>query len=312
MSLEPPIEISVVSPVYRAESLVAHLVSRLRTTLEGLSLSYEIILVEDCSPDRSWEAVAKESHPGSGVVGLRLSRNFGQHYAISAGLSRAKGRWVVVMDCDLQDRPEEIPRLLTRALEGYDIVRARRILRQDRALKRSSSKLFHIILGYLTGTKLDATIANFGIYHQKVIAAINTMPETIRYFPTMVHWVGFRASTIDVEHAARPEGRSSYNWSKLINLACDIALAYSDKPLKLVVKIGLIISGAGFCFAGYTIVQALRGKISVLGYSSLLVSVWVLAGLIILITGVVGLYVGKIFEGVKRRPSFIISEILPP
>lgn len=311
MCSSPTIEISIVSPVYRAEKLVKPLVARLVKVLDSLALNYEIILVEDSSPDQSWQAVADECGLQSNVIGLRLSRNFGQHYAISAGLSRARGRWVVVMDCDLQDQPEEIPRLLQRATEGYDIVLARRSVRRDGVLKIASSKLFYYVLSYLTGTKLDATVANFGIYHRNVIGAINTMPESIRYFPTMVRWVGFKSTAIDVAHAARPDGASSYNWSRLINLACDIALAYSDKPLKLVVKIGVLISSTGFVFAGYTMVQALRGKITVLGYSSLIVSVWVLAGLIILINGVIGLYVGKIFEGVKRRPAFIISETLP-
>ena len=304
------VDISVVSPVYRAEKLVKPLVYRLKQILDATGLNYEIILVEDGSLDHSWEAVRLECEPLSKVTGLRLSRNFGQHYAISAGLSRARGSWVVVMDCDLQDRPEEIPRLLQRANEGFDIVLARRSERQDGFLKKLSSRLFYYVLSYLTGTKLDATVANFGIYRSNVITAITTMPESIRYFPTMVRWVGFKSTTIDVAHAARPEGASSYNWSRLINLACDIALAYSDKPLKLAVKTGVLISATGFGFAGYTIVQALRGKITVLGYSSLIVSVWVLAGLIILINGIVGLYVGKIFEGVKRRPAFIVSETL--
>ena len=304
-------EISVVSPVYQAENLVKPLVERLVKTLGALTRNFEIILVEDGSSDHSWQAVAKECAARPEVVGLHLSRNFGQHYAISAGLNRARGRWVVVMDCDLQDQPEEIPRLLQRATEGYDIVLARRSVRQDGLLKKGSSRLFYFLLSYLTGVKLDATVANFGIYRRNVIAAINAMPESIRYFPTMVRWVGFRSTSIDVAHAARPEGASSYNWSRQINLACDIALAYSDKPLKLVVKMGVFISATGFAFAAFILVQALRGRISVLGYTSLIVSVWVLSGLIILISGVVGLYVGKIFEGVKRRPAYIVCETLP-
>ncbi|ATC64728.1 glycosyltransferase [Nibricoccus aquaticus] len=311
MSSNPAIKISIVSPVYRAEKLLDLLISRLTKVLGEIGITYEIILVEDCSPDASWNAVARLCAQNSHVVGLRLSRNFGQHYAISAGLNISRGEWVIVMDCDLQDQPEEIPNLLNKALEGHDIVLARRSVRQDNLLKRATSRLFYRGLSYLTGSKLDPAVANFGIYHRKVVAAINAMPESIRYFPTMVRWVGFRSTSIDVVHAARPEGPSSYNWSKLFNLACDIALAYSDKPLKLAVKTGVIISATGFVFAGYTIVQALREKITVLGYSSLIVSVWVLAGLIILINGIVGLYVGKIFEGVKRRPSFIVSEILP-
>jgi len=308
MPSDSPIEISVVSPVYQAEGLVGPLVARLTTTLDSLTSNYEIILVEDGSPDGSWQAILDQGAGQPRVIGLRLSRNFGQHYAISAGLSRVRGRWVVVMDCDLQDQPEEIPRLLQRAREGHDIVLARRAARQDGWLKRASSRVFYATLGYLTGTKMDASVANFGIYHRDVIAAINAMPESIRYFPTMVKWVGFNSTVIDVQHSVRPDGPSSYSWSRLFNLACDIALAYSDKPLKLAVKIGAIISVTGFGIAGYMLVQAIRGKIVVSGYASLIVSTWVLSGLIILINAVVGLYVGKIFEGVKRRPAYIIRE----
>jgi dolichol-phosphate mannosyltransferase len=126
----------------------------------------------------------------------------------------------------------------------------------------------------------------------------------------MVRWVGFRSTTLDVAHAPRAAGVTSYNFSRLFNLALDICLAYSDKPLRLVVMTGFLLSAAGFCFAGYIVVQALQGRIEVLGFASLFVSVWVLAGIIIFISGVVGLYVGKAFEGVKRRPAFIIDEVI--
>jgi dolichol-phosphate mannosyltransferase len=163
-------------------------------------------------------------------------------------------------------------------------------------------------LGWLTGTPHDPAIANFGIYSAKVIAAINSMPESIRYFPTMVRWVGFRTATLDVEHAARPEGKTSYNLRRLFDLALDICLAYSDKPLRMAVGTGFVVSLIGFIFAGVMVLEAFRGGIQVLGYASLIVSLWVLAGLMIVIMGVVGLYVGKCFEGVKRRPAFIIAE----
>lgn len=302
------ISLSVVSPVYRAECLVGKLVAEIRAALEPLQISFEIILVEDASPDKSWEAIRECCEKFVEVRGVRLSRNFGQHYAISAGLSLAKGNWVVVMDCDLQDRPLEIPNLLEKAAEGFDVVVARRALRRDGFLKKLSSRMFYGTLGWLTGTTHDPAIANFGIYSAKVIAAINSMPESIRYFPTMVRWVGFRSTSLDVEHAARPEGKTSYNLRRLLNLALDICLAYSDKPLRMAVGTGFVVSLIGFVFAGFTVVQALRGEIQVLGYASLIVSLWVLAGLLILIIGLVGLYVGKCFEGVKRRPAFIIAE----
>lgn len=305
-----PIELSVVSPVYCTEALIAKLVGQVRQALAGCVETYEIILVDDGSPDGSWDAISAVCRDHPEVIGLKLSRNFGQHYAISAGLSHSRGERVVVMDCDLQDRPAEIPKLLAKALEGYDVVLARRWLRRDGLLKRFGSWLFYRLLEYLTGTEQDPAIANFGVYHGKVIKAINAMPETIRYFPTMVRWVGFRTTKLDVEHAARSEGKSSYSFGKLFNLASDICLAYSDKPLRIVVKIGFVVSCIGFLFATLVLYKAIRGQIEVLGYASLMVSIWILAGLTIMITGIVGLYVGKSFEGVKRRPAFIVDECL--
>ena len=174
---ESPIFLSVVSPVYRAVNLVGKLVNEIRATLEPLGIPFEIILVEDASPDKSWEAICLCCEKFAEVRGVRLSRNFGQHYAISAGLSLARGDWVIVMDCDLQDRPAEIPRLLQKAAEGYDVVVARRALRQDGFFKKLSSQIFYGTLGWLTGTPHDPAIANFGIYSAKVIGAINSMPE---------------------------------------------------------------------------------------------------------------------------------------
>ena len=300
--------LSVVSPVYRAEKLVERLVDEILTVIKPLGVSYEIILVEDASPDKSWQVICECCAKFPEVRGVRLSRNFGQHYAISAGLSLARGNWVIVMDCDLQDRPSEIPNLLEKAAEGFDVVVARRAIRQDGFFKKLFSGVFYGTLGWLTGTTQDPAIANFGIYSAKVIAAINSMPESIRYFPTMVRWVGFRTASLDVEHAARLEGKTSYNFRRLFNLALDICLAFSDKPLRLAVGTGFVISLIGFVFAGFTVVQAFRGEILVLGYASLIVSLWVLSGLMIFIIGVVGLYVGKCFEGVKRRPAFIVCE----
>jgi dolichol-phosphate mannosyltransferase len=302
------VDVSIVSPVYRAERLVKKLVQELGSVFGSLGLSYEIILVEDSSPDGSWDVIKEVCADFSGVRAIKLSRNFGQHYAISAGLTRARGHRVIVMDCDLQDRPSEIPKLLAKAEEGFDVVLARRAIRRDGLFKRASSRLFYGLLDWLTGVKQDPAIANFGVYSDKVIAAINSMPETIRYFPTMVRWVGFRAATVDVEHSGRAEGESSYNLRKLLNLALDICLAYSDKPLRIVVGTGFVVSLTGFAFATYTAVLAVEGKIAVLGYASLIVSLWILSGLIIVIVGVVGLYVGKAFEGIKGRPAFIVAE----
>lgn len=304
------VEISIVSPVYGAERLVQELIVQLRKELDTITQFYEIILVDDRSPDGSWNEIQKACSEFQEVVGVRLSRNFGQHYAISAGLMRAKGEWVVVMDCDLQDRPSEIIKLLREARKGFDVVQARRAVRRDTWFKRTTSRFFYLILSYLTGIEQDPTIANFGVYNRKVIAAINSLPESIRYFPTMVNWVGFNRTKVDVLHSARPDGNTSYSFKKLFNLALDICLANSDKPIRLVVRTGFLVALIGVLFAIFTIIQALQGKIQVLGYASVIVSMWFLCGLIIFIIGVIGLYVGKSFEGIKDRPAFIVDEVI--
>lgn len=302
--------ISIVSPVYRAEKIVDKLVERISEEVSKITENFEIILVEDGSPDDSWEAIERNCQKDTRVKGIKLSRNFGQHYAITAGLDAAKGKWIVVMDCDLQDRPEEIINLYTKALEGYDIVLASRHQRQDTFFKKFFSKIFYYILSYLTGTEQDPTIANFGIYSNKVIDSISKMRESIRYFPTMVRWVGFCRVKINVEHASRDEGSTSYNFSRLFNLALDIILAYSDRPIRLTIKLGFIISFISFCFAIITILQYLLGVISVSGYASLIISIWFFSGLIMTTLGIVGLYVGKTFEGVKNRPIYITEKTI--
>jgi dolichol-phosphate mannosyltransferase len=300
--------LSIVSPVYRAENLINELVQRIQASLAPLTTNYEIILVDDRGPDDSWQRIKEQAARDPRVRGVRLSRNFGQHKAITAGLEYARGEWVVVMDCDLQDQPEEIPKLYNYACsEGFDIVFARRVERQDSWLKRAGSRWFYRVLSYLTETKQDPAIANFGIYHCKVIAAVLAMRESIRYFPTMVRWVGFRAGGISVAHAERPEGGSSYNLRRLLNLALDIILAYSDKPLRLTIKLGLSISAIAFLFVLFTIMRYILGHDWQPGYASLIISIWFFAGLGLSVLGMVGLYIGKTFEQVKNRPIYLVD-----
>jgi len=300
--------ISVVSPVYQAEQLVDVLVARTQKALSEITSDFEIILVDDGSRDNSWQAIQQQARQDQRVKGIKLSRNYGQHPAITAGLDSAKGEWVIVMDCDLQDRPEEIVHLYQKAQEGYDVVLARRQQRQDSFIKKAFSWLFYRLLAYLTGTQYDAGVANFGIYHQRVITAIVQMRESVRYFPVMVQWVGFHQTKLNVQHAPRQAGKTTYNFKKMMNLALDIILAYSDKPLRLTVRMGLLIALGALGFALYNVVLYYRGAMEVPGYTSLIVSIWLLSGLIIAILGVVGLYIGKTFEGVKNRPIYIVSQ----
>lgn len=300
--------ISIVSPVYRAEKIIPELVSRIKESVEKITTDFEIILVEDNGPDNSWQVIEDIAKSDEKVVGIKLSRNFGQHYAITAGLDASKGEWVVVMDCDLQDQPEEIPNLYTEAMKGFDVVLAQRHQRKDGFFKRFFSAAFYRVLGYLTGSKQDETIANFGIYNKKVIDAVKSMRESIRYFPTMVKWVGFKFIKIKVAHNERAEGETSYNFKRLLNLALDIILAFSDKPIRLAVKLGLLIAAMSVVISIVYLAKYLAGHVVILGYTSLIISIWLLSGLIMATLGVVGLYVGKTFEGVKQRPIYIIEK----
>nr|WP_236943244.1 glycosyltransferase family 2 protein [Hymenobacter sp. PAMC 26628] len=299
---------SFVSPVYQAEGLVAELVRRLTAAGEALGSSFEIVLVDDRSTDGSWARIQALAARDPRVRGLRLSRNFGQHRAITAGLEQCRGEWVVVLDCDLQDRPEEIPALFAEAQRGYDLVLARRAGRQDAWHKKLLSRLFYRLLSYLTETPQDPAVANFGIYHRRVIAAVLAMRESIRYFPTMVRWVGFRTGYLDVTHAERAKGRSSYGLGRRLHLGLDILLANSDKPLRLTIKLGLLISSGAFLLVPITLLRYWAGQIYQPGYTSLIISIWFFSGLLLAVLGMVGLYIGKTFEQVKNRPLYIVDE----
>ena len=214
------------------------------------------------------------------------------------------------MDCDLQDKPGQIIALYQKALEGFDVVFARRRLRKDSPLKIFYSKLFYSVFSYLTGTQQDAAIANFGIYRNKVIEAVLSMNDNIRYFPAMVQWVGFRTTTIDVEHAARLRGETAYNLRKMLRLAINNIIFFSDKPLQLVAESGLMLSLASLLIGFIYLVGYLCGAIKVAGYASLIISIWLTAGMNILVLGLVGVYVGKAFEKAKNRPIYIVDEVI--
>ena len=302
--------LSVVSPIYNAALHLEEFVTELEKYILPITNDYEIVLVDDFSPDNSWKHIESICTKHPKVKGIKLSRNFGQHYAITAGLDNAIGEWIIVMDCDFQDAPSEIPNLYNKTKEGFDVVLARRINRKDGFVKKLFSKLFWKTLGWLTGTNIDHTVANFGIYNKKVIQAVCSLRESIRFFPSMILWVGFSKTTLDVKHQERQTGTSGYNFSRMFKLALDVMLAYSDKPIRLVIKMGFFISLFTLLIGLYYLYLNITHQILVPGYTSLIISIWFLSGLIILILGILGLYIGKTFEGVKNRPIYIIEKKL--
>jgi glycosyltransferase involved in cell wall biosynthesis len=303
-------KLSIVSPVYKCEACLGDLINRLESSLKMITQEYELIFVNDGSPDKSWDKLLDLAFDNKSIKLINLSRNFGQHAAITAGLSACIGDWVVVIDCDLQDLPEEIPNLYYKSQEGYDIVLAERAVRNDSFYKKMTSKLFYFILSYLTGTKQDTSVANFGIYKRNVIEEVLKMGDYIKFLPLMVKWVGFTSCKLQVQHANRSEGTSSYSLFKLLRLSSDVILSFSDKPLKILVKVGFTISFISLIFGVYILYIYLNGEIIVQGYASLIISLWFLSGLMISMLGLVGLYVGKSFDKVKQRQVYIIKELV--
>ncbi len=298
--------ISIVIPVYKAEKCLYELYTRLKTSLEIVSEDFEIILVEDCGGDRSWEIIQELAKQDPRVKGIQFSRNFGQHYGITAGLDHCDGDWVVVMDCDLQDRPEEIPRLYEKAQEGYDVVLAKRKNRQDAFFKKLISKVFYQVFNYLADLQYDAEVGNFRIISRKVLVNLRLMREQLRFFGGLVDWMGFPTGHIEVQHDARLEGKSSYTFKKLWKLATDTIIAYSDKPLRLSIKIGFVIALISFLGGIYLIFKAILYGTPALGWSSLIVSLYFLGGIVISILGIIGIYLGKTFDETKKRPLYLI------
>jgi len=300
--------ISIVSPVYRGEKMVHELVCRIQKNVSGFTEDYEIILVNDASPDNSWQAILQECFIDHRIKGINLSRNFGQHRAILSGLQYAKGDWVIVMDCDLQDKPEEISTLYKKALEGYDVVFAQRVERKDNLLKRMSSTIFYSVFRFLSGVKFDNQVANFGIYKQSVIRTVRNMPERDRSFPVQVSYVGFKTTHIPVTHGQRQEGGSSYTLKTLLKYASGIIISNTNKPMRLMVALGFILSFLSMMMAFYNVIAYFCHMIEVPGFTTTVFSIWFVGGMIMMQIGIVGIYIGKVFDQVKGRPLYVVMD----
>jgi len=302
--------VSVVTPVYGCSTCLLELYIRLVKTIETINPDFEIIMVNDGSPDNAWEVITDLCQKDTRVKGINLSRNFGQHNAITAGLDYAQGDWVVVMDCDLQDQPEEIIKLYNKTLEGFDMVIGRRKERKDKFFKKFTSKLFFKVFNYLSGVNMDNRIKNFGIYSKKVIKNIKNFREQSRVFGLYALWVGFKRIEIDIAHSPRPFGKSSYTLRKSTSFAFAIIIAHSNKLLNLTIKLGFLLSLSAFLYSFYLIFRYFIWGISIIGWLSLIVSILFSTGLLMCSIGVLGAYIGKIFDEVKNRPLYIVDEVI--
>lgn len=302
-------KISAVIPVYNEEKIIAELCKRTSEALASVSDDYNVIIIDDGSHDSTWQEIEAEAAKNKNVKGIRLSRNFGQHVAITAGLDHAMDSdWVVVMDGDLQDRPEAIPRMLDKAKEGYDIVFVERLERPISPVYRFFQKQFYRILRYLAQTDYELKYGNFSLVSGKVIRATKGFRENIRFYGGMIFWSGFKRTSIAEKHDERFAGKPSYSLFKRLKLAFDIIIAHSERPLYLAIILGLCAMAGSFSYGFYVIFRRIFFGFAVEGWASLMVSIYFIGGMLMCLLGIIGLYVGRIFTQVKNRPLYLTSD----
>ncbi|HAS44837.1 MAG TPA: glycosyltransferase [Microscillaceae bacterium] len=304
--------ISIVSPVYGAEKIVDLLVERIIKEVSKITENFEIILVEDGSPDNSWEAIERNCTKEKRVKGIKFSRNFGQHYAITAGLENADGQWVIVMDCDLQDDPIYISQLFAKAKQGYDIVYTVKEKRKHSLFKNITAYWFNLFFNWLVDNKSRSSskdIGSFSIISRKVVDAFKDYKDYRRHYLMALRWLGFESGYINVEHKERHEGKSSYNFKKLVNHAIDGITSQSDKLLRITIVLGFILSAISILAGIYIVIRSFIASFQS-GWASLAVLVLFTSGLVITSIGISAIYIGKIFEQTKQRPLFIVDKAL--
>ncbi len=299
-------EISVVIPVYNCAGCLPALHARLTETLSALTPDYEIVLVDDRSRDNAWEILTELARSDRRLRIIRLSRNFGQHAAITAGLTRSRGDWTVVMDCDLQEPPEEIARLWAKAQEGYDIVRATREGRRHSAFRRMSASLYRRMLSEREGGEIE--FSTLSLISRKVVDAFLQLRDRDREYQLVLDWLGFSQATISFAHAEREgDSPSAYGLRELVGVALDGMFFRTTVLLRWIVLLGFVVALAGFGLGAYAIFSRYVEDTPP-GYTSIVVLLVLLSGFILISLGVVGLYVGRIFDQVKGRPLFVVDE----
>ena len=299
---------SIVAPVYNERDNLETLYARLKPVLEQLAGdSWEIVLTDDGSRDDSWSVIQRLHERDPRVVGLRFSRNFGHHLALTAGLDMARGQRVVTMDSDLQDQPEELPKLAAKMDEGYDVVYATRVDRHHAQQKQAMSKIFFWLLNTLSDVPYPITGAVFRMMSRRFVDELNKLRERHRLFTGLTAWLGFRQTSVDVVHGERHAGTTKYTMGKMLTLALDSITAFSAKPLYYVVYLGLAIAAISVLFAAYIVVRYFVVGYSMQGYGSLMTAITFIGGLILMVLGIIGQYIGRIFEQQKGRPLYIVE-----
>ncbi|MEO8210109.1 MAG: glycosyltransferase family 2 protein [bacterium] len=299
--------ISVVSPVYKAENIVDELVKRITEEVSKITDNYEVILVDDGSADNSWNKIKENCLKNKNVKGIKLSRNFGQHFAITAGLKEATGDSIVIMDCDLQDDPCHIKTLFDEFEKGYDVVFTRRIARKHSFFKLITAKIYNSLFTLFSDKNYDLAVGSLTMISSRVKNEFVKLKDQDRLYIQLIKWVGFKSTYVPVEHRERYEGKSTYSISRLFVTAIQGWTSYSDKLLRISIYSGLVISFFSLLVGIYIVVSYFLKSFQP-GWPSLIVAILFSTGLILMSIGVTGIYIGKIFEQTKDRPLFIIDK----
>ena len=300
---------SLVIPLYNEQEVLPTLLHRVDRLLEKLDAPAEVILVDDGSRDISglMAAARAKDNPNYRYVGL--SRNFGHQIAITAGMDRAQGDAIIVMDADLQDPPEVVLDLITKWKEGYEVVYARRLQREGESfLKLATANAFYRLLRFLSNVDIPRNVGDFRLIDAKVLEAFKAMPERDRFVRGMFSWLGFKQTAVDFHRDARTAGETKYGWRKMFRLATDGIVGFSDAPLRAALWLGAAVSGLALAYGMIVIVMSLLGIGGLVqGWASLAALVSLLAGMNIMTVGIVGLYVGRIHNEVKQRPLYVVG-----
>jgi glycosyltransferase involved in cell wall biosynthesis len=301
--------ISVISPVYKAENILDELVKRITSEIEKITSDYEIILVEDGSPDNSWQKIKENCAKNDKVKGIKLSRNFGQHYAVTAGIENSFGEYLIIMDCDLQDDPIFIKQLIYEAQNGNDIVYTKRKKRAHSFSKSMTSKIYNLLFTFFANKEYDVDAGSLILFSKKVAIEFLKIKDKDRLYLQIFKWLGFKSCTVEVVHNERFEGNSSYTLIKLIKLGIQGWTSHSDKLLKLSIYLGFFIASVSFALGLSIFVFWIYHPFQA-GWPSLILSIFFSTGLILMSIGILGIYIGKTFEQSKNRPLYIIDNKL--
>ncbi len=304
-------DISIVVPLYNEEEVIAESHKRLKGVMDETGTSYEIIFVNDGSRDRTYEMASKIVESDKNCRLISFSRNFGHQIAITAGMDNAEGQAIVVIDADLQDPPEVIPQMIEKWREGYEVVYGQRIKRKGETFfKKVTAKMFYRFLRSMTNVDIPVDTGDFRLIDRKVCDVMRGLTEKSRYVRGLVSWVGFRQCGVPYVRDERFAGETKYPLRKMIKFASDGIASFSYKPLKLATYTGFLISGVAFLYLIVVIVQKLTGHATMEGWASILAVNLFFQGITLIILGIVGSYIGRIYDECKGRPLYIVREKL--